>query len=235
LTPKFHFLFFSILATILIFACQSNPFEGPQTETKIPTSKTTQIKPSKNEQKQALLGFIIKKNTNSTARYIVNEQLVKLPAPNNAVGSTKEIKGKIILSENGQISPDHNSYLEVNMLSLKSDSSRRDNYLKSKSLESNIYPTALFQITKINNLPFPTPQNQKLDFELIGILTIRNVSKEVTWNVSSEFDGTKLTGIANTQFNFGFFEIEIPKVFVVVSVKDLIQLEIDFEAIKINQ
>ena len=49
--------------------------------------------------------------------------------------------------------------------------------------------------------------NEKFDFELIGILTIKNISKEVTWNVSSEFDGNKLTGIAKTEFKFNFFKV----------------------------
>ena len=234
MNPKLSFIFLSILS-VLIFSCKSNTYETTQIETKIPASKTTQIKPSKNEQEPTFVESIIKSNENSIARYIVNEQLVKLPAPNDAIGSTKDIKGKIVLSKNGQISPDQNSYFEVNMLSLKSDSRRRDNYLKRNSLESNTYPTASFQITKINNLPFPAPLNQKLDFELIGILTIKNVSKEVTWNVSSEFDGNKLAGVAKTEFKFDFFEIKIPKVFVVVSVKNLIQLEIEFEAVKVDQ
>ena len=233
MSTKFHFLFISIF-TILIFSCSGNPSENTQVDSKISANETEQVKSLENVQQQTPLEFIIKRNQNSTARYIVNEQLVKLPAPNDAMGSTKDIVGKIILSENGQISTDHNSSLEVNMLSLKSDSNRRDDYMKRKSLESNTYPTASFQITKINNLTYPIPENQKLDFELIGTLTIREISKEVSWDVSGKFDGTKLTGLAKTEFKFGFFEIEIPKVFVVVSVKDLIQLEIEFEAIKVD-
>ena len=226
---KLGLIFFTILA-LLIFSCKSNTAETTEIETNIPPSKTT-----KNDAPLTFVEFVIKSNENSIARYVVNEQLVNLPSPNDAIGSTKDVKGKIILSENGQISTEQNSYFEVNMLSLKSDSNRRDNYLKRNSLESNTYPTASFQITKINNLPFPAPLNEKFDFELIGILTIKNISKEVTWNVSSEFDGNKLTGIAKTEFKFNFFEIKIPKVFVVVSVKDLIQLEIEFEALKVDQ
>ena len=234
MNPKLGFIFFTLLA-LLIFSCKSNTAQTTETETNIPPSKTTKIKPSKNNEPLTFVEFVIKSNENSIARYVVNEQLVNLPSPNDAIGSTKDVKGKIILSENGQISTEQNSYFEVNMLSLKSDSNRRDNYLKRNSLESNTYPTASFQITKINNLPFPAPLNEKIDFELIGILTIKNISKEVTWNVSSEFDGNKLTGIAKTEFKFNFFEIKIPKVFVVVSVKDLIQLEIEFEALKVDQ
>ncbi len=220
----------SIIA-IFTIACQTSP--AKKIETPDNSTQNIQVQKSKNTDKKSI-EFVIKKNDNSTARYIVNEQLVKLPSPNDAIGSTKEIEGKIVLSENGQISSDFNSFFDVNMLSLKSDSTRRDNYLKRNSLESNKFPIASFNITKINNLPFPAPTNQNLDFEIVGILTIRDISKEITWDVSGKFDGTKLTGLAKTEFNFGFFEIDIPKVFVVVSVKDLIQLEIEFEAIKVN-
>ena len=220
----------SIIA-IFTIACKTSP--AKKIETTDNSTQNIQVQKSKNTDKKSI-EFVIKKNDNSTARYIVNEQLVKLPSPNDAIGSTKEIEGKIVLSENGQISSDFNSFFDVNMLSLKSDSTRRDNYLKRNSLESNKFPIASFNITKINNLPFPAPTNQNLDFEIVGILTIRDISKEITWDVSGKFDGTKLTGLAKTEFNFGFFEIDIPKVFVVVSVKDLIQLEIEFEAIKVN-
>ncbi len=220
----------SIIA-IFTIACQTSP--AKKIETPDNSTQNIQVQKSKNTDKKSI-EFVIKKNDNSTARYIVNEQLVKLPSPNDAIGSTKEIEGKIVLSENGQISSDFNSFFDVNMLSLKSDSTRRDNYLKRNSLESNKFPIASFNITKINNLPFPAPTNQNLDFEIVGILTIRDISKEITWDVSGKFDGTKLTGLAKTEFNFGFFEIDIPKVFVVISVKDLIQLEIEFEAIKVN-
>ena len=82
---------------------------------------------------------------------------------------------------------------------------------------------------------YPLSFTRPIAYFRIGILTIKNVSKEVTWKVSSEFDGNKLTGVAKTEFKFDFFEIKIPKVFVVVSVKDLIQLEIEFEAVKVDQ
>ena len=77
MNPKLSFIFLSILS-VLIFSCKSNTYETIQIETKIPASKTTQIKPSKNEQEPTFVELIIKSNENSIARYIVNEQLVKL-------------------------------------------------------------------------------------------------------------------------------------------------------------
>ena len=121
-----------------------------------------------------------------TANYRVTEQLARLPSPIQAVGYTNSITGGIYIDSLGN--PDSNSILNIDLSSLKSDESNRDNYLKRNSLETDKFPEAVFEIKDIIGLDTESLMNTgKNDFEmqLVGDLTIHGVTKTKTWNSKS--------------------------------------------------
>ncbi len=161
------------------------------------------------------------------ARYRVREQLAGVDFPNDAVGVTQQVQGVIILDEdNGIVSAE--SRLVVDLRALKSDDRRRDRYLQRSTIDTARYPVAEFVPRDVLGLPAPLPRSGTAQFQLVGDLTIHGVSRPLTWEVSASFTEQVIAGRAATSFQFGHFDMTIPRVFLVLSVDDRIQLEIDF-------
>ena len=78
------------------------------------------------------------------ANYRVTEQLARLSYPIDAVGYTEDITGGIYLDEKGITSPE--SIINIDLSNLQSDESKRDNYLKRNSLETDKFPEVFFHV-----------------------------------------------------------------------------------------
>jgi polyisoprenoid-binding protein YceI len=163
----------------------------------------------------------------SEARYSIREQLAGFNLPNDAVGTTDAIEGSIVLDGQGR-SLAEDSRLTVDLRKLQSDRDRRDNYVRRNTLETERYPTTVFVPTHIRGLPSPLPQSGTASFELIGDLTVRDVTRRVTWEATATFNGPDVNVQAKTAFRFADFGLTIPRVSSVLSVEDNIRLEADF-------
>ncbi len=163
------------------------------------------------------------------ARYLVNEQLARLNSPIDAIGVTEKVEGAIVFGADGAVDSAR-SRIIVDMASLRSDSDRRDGYVRNNTLETGKYPTAELVVKRLTGLPWPLPSSGEASFDIIGDMTIHGVTKELTWRATAQFGEGSVSGQAETNFTFDTFDMDIPRVFVVVSVEDNIRLEIDFEA-----
>lgn len=162
----------------------------------------------------------------SEARFRVREQLANVSLPSDAIGKTREFTGTLVVKSDGTIvSPD--SKFVVDIGTLATDRPQRDNFIKRSVLQTNQYPTAVFVPTQVAGLPSPLPQSGQVSFKLTGDLTIRNVTKPVTWDVTASVQGNQVTGQATTAFKFGDFSLTQPRVPVVLSIEDNIKLELD--------
>ena len=163
------------------------------------------------------------------ARYLIREQLASLDFPNDAIGETGDVSGSIIFDAGGGIvSP--GSKIVVDLRGLRSDSDRRDGYVRNRSLQTDTYPNAEFIIREAAGLPWPLPAQGEASFQLLGDMTVHGVTRPLTWDVAGSFDGNSFTGQAKTNFTFEEFEIDVPRVRVVLSVDNDIRLEVDFTA-----
>jgi polyisoprenoid-binding protein YceI len=63
---------------------------------------------------------------------------------------------------------------------------------------------------------------------MVGDLTVRDVTRPTTWQVSARRQGNDIVGTATTQFTFKDFNMDQPRVPIVLSVADTIKLEYDF-------
>lgn len=163
----------------------------------------------------------------SEARYRVREQLFGRSLPNDAVGTTQAVEGQIVFRPDGTIDPEASRFT-VDLTTLRSDESRRDNYIKQNTLEVAKYPTAEFRPTAATGLPWPLPTSGQATFQLVGDLTVHGVTKPVTWNVQVTFEDARLTGTATTQVTFQDFGMTPPRVPIVLSLEETITLELDF-------
>lgn len=162
----------------------------------------------------------------SEARYRVREQLAGLSFPNDAVGTTNAIEGSIALDAQGRLLTS-DSRFTVDLRMLRSDEARRDNYIRRNTLETDRYSTAVFIPTEVRGLRLPLPQTGTASYELVGDLTVRDVTRRITWEATATINGQDVSVRARTAFRFADFGLRIPRVAVVLSVEDNIRLETD--------
>jgi polyisoprenoid-binding protein YceI len=161
----------------------------------------------------------------SEVRYRVREQLAGLSFPNDAVGATRAVEGVVGIDGQGRVAP--GARLVVDVRTLRSDEGRRDSYVRRNTLETDRYPTVTFVPLEVRGLPPSLPERGTASLELVGDLTIRDVTRRVTWAATATFAGPSLTLSARTAFRFGDFALRVPRVSVVLSVEDEIRLEAD--------
>lgn len=166
----------------------------------------------------------------SEASYAVREQLARLNFPSDAIGKTNAITGSITLNSDGTI--DSSSKFTVDVSTLKSDEAMRDGYVARGILQSNKYPLVTFVPTKVDGFPAVLPTSGNLAFTLTGNLTIRDVTRPVTWQVNGTANNNEATGQAVTTFKFEDFNLPQPRVPVVLSVQDQITLTVSMSIVE---
>jgi len=165
------------------------------------------------------------------ARYRVREQLASLSFPSDAVGVTRDISGSIVIQTDGTVVRDGSMFV-VDLRTLKSDQNRRDNFIQRNTLETSRFPTAEFVPAETLGLPSPLPASGEVTFQLVGDLTVHGVTRPATWDVKAQVvAGQELVGNASTSFNFADFGMTAPRVPVVLSIQEPIQLEFDFHLV----
>jgi polyisoprenoid-binding protein YceI len=166
--------------------------------------------------------------TGTKARYRVQEQLAGISFPSEAVGTTETITGVIIVNPDGSIAPD--SKIVVDLRTLTSDQSLRDNYIQTRTFESAKFPMLEFVAKKAVGLPTPLPAGGQAQagFQLTGDTTLHGVTKETTWNVVATFGAGSVGGRATTTVDFAMFNMTKPTLARLLSVDDKIHLEIEF-------
>ena len=154
--------------------------------------------------------------TGNEARYRVREQLVG-----------KDVTGRILVGPDGKVVRD-SSRIVVQVATLKSDQSRRDRFLRTRTLESEKFPDVSLVPTAIQGLLSPIPAGQSRTFAITGDMTVHGVTRPTTWQVTARADGSAVVGTATTAFTFKDFALDQPRVPIVLSVADTIRLEYDF-------
>jgi polyisoprenoid-binding protein YceI len=165
------------------------------------------------------------------ARFIVREQLAGAELPNDAVGVTSAITGGITLDARGLVDST-GSKISVDLTSLTSDRSRRDSFIKRRTIVTDSFPTAELVITGIKGLPPRLPASGTMTLVLTGNLTIHGVTRPSSWDVIARAEGESITGQAVTRIRFGDFGMTQPRVAIVLSVVDDIRLEYDFHFVR---
>jgi polyisoprenoid-binding protein YceI len=161
----------------------------------------------------------------SEARYRIREQLAGLRFPNDAVGTTRAIEGGIALDADARVVAGQSRFA-IDLRTLTSDQSRRDNYVRRNTLETERYPTAVFVPVEVRGLT-ALPRSGSASFELIGDFTVRALTRRTTWHATATFDGAEVDARARTALRFADLGLQIPRVASVLSVEDDIRLELD--------
>jgi len=161
------------------------------------------------------------------AAYRVQEQFVGINFPNDASGSTEAVTGSLRIAPDGSIDSAQ-SKLSIDLRTLKSDQDMRDNFIRTRTLETDKFPMVEFVPRRIQGVPSPIPANGQAGFQMTGDMTVRGVTAEVTWNGIVTFSAQQLAGRATTNFDFAKFGLTKPAIGRLMSVDDKIILELEF-------
>ena len=174
-------------------------------------------------------GVVARVEDGSAARYLVGEELVRLPAPIVAVGETADVSGAITFGADGVVDSEA-SKVSVGMGGFVSDEDRRDNYVRNRIFDTRQFPDAELVVRETPGLPWPLPESGEASFQIVGDLTIQGVSRSVTWDAAATFSADSVEGSASTTVTFDQFEIAKPALAFIISVEDEIRLEMDIIA-----
>lgn len=228
----------AVLGLVLLGACSSSVVatEAPATTRDAPIAETEA--PATDAPSQAAVepgspptsGIVVLNlvTVETHARFLIGEILAG--SPNTVIGETQEVSGEI------RVDPADPAAVELGLIQIDAASFVTDNSFRNRAINSFIlqtgdYPLVTFEETELAGLPETVAIGDTFDFELVGDLTIRDITRSVTFAVNVTVESsTRLTGSARATINRADFDLTIPSVPQVASVDEQVRLELDFVA-----
>ncbi len=172
----------------------------------------------------------------SSASYVANEDLFQgaldkynLPLGNSTVtGTTNDVNGTLQIDLAAAELGD--SQFTVDLVSLATGQNQRDSWIRDNALESNTYPVALFVPTQIVNPPADYQPGQEATFQLVGDMTIRDITNPLTFDVTATLSGDTIQGFGEAKSNMTDWGFDPPSFAGTLTVKDEFTIRIDFVA-----
>ncbi len=166
----------------------------------------------------------------SEVRFILNEVL--RGSPNQVTGRTNQIAGQIAVDfanpQNSQVGE-----IRIDARSLATDNELRNRAIRGQILQSqqDQFEFISFKPKEISGLPVSVTMGTAFEFQVTGDLTIRDITKSVTFDVNVTPDSkTKIEGTATATVQRGDYNLTIPSVPGVADVDEAVKLEITFVA-----
>lgn len=163
----------------------------------------------------------------SEAMYRARETFVNQPAPADAVGRTNEIDGEIQLESPGGLRG-RIVGMRIDLRTLVSDQTRRDNFIRQNTLQTDQFPYAEFRSTEAAG-PGVVAPGQEAAFQIPGIMTIKGRERPIVWEARATFDGSVIVGTATVRVKLTDFGLEPPRL-AILSVEDEMTWQIDLVA-----
>jgi polyisoprenoid-binding protein YceI len=168
---------------------------------------------------------------NSEVRFIIDEILIG--KPNTVTGVTNQVAGSIMIDmahpEQTQLGT-----IRINVKTLQTDNEFRNRALRGQILQATQpeFEFATFVPKQIEGLPETISIGKAASFQIIGALTIRGITHDVTFDASVTFiKADRIEGTAKTVVSYRDFNINIPDAPGVADVSNDVRLEIDFVAL----
>jgi len=174
----------------------------------------------------------------STAAYLVDEEFLggaldKLgiaAGEYDIVGSTQEVSGQFELDLNARTIGANEFTVQIDTLS--SDQSRRDNWVREQAPAFARFPTATFVATSIENAPSDYTDGEEATFQLSGDLSVRDVTLPITFDVTATLDGDTISGVAIADSLLSDFGINPPNFANTLTVEDPFQIRMELTAVE---
>jgi len=167
---------------------------------------------------------IWKATTKSTLGYRVKEVLGGLDT--EAVGRTDQVTGELVIEASRLMA----ATFSVNVGTITSDSSKRDNQFTGNIMDVSTYPTADFVLTTpidFGSIPLPGVQ---LTATATGDLTLHGVTRSVTFEVTTEYASNVIGVLGSIDITFADYGIANPSnAFVSTGDTGLLEFVLAFE------
>jgi polyisoprenoid-binding protein YceI len=144
------------------------------------------------------------------------------------VGSTDQVAAEILVDFNDP-SASVLGEVVVNARTLATDSSNRTRTVRGAILDTDTFEFITFSPTSIDGLP--TVATDSFTFTVTGDLTIRDVTRSVTFDIDVSGSEERLEGTASALVNRTDFGLVIPNVPFVANVGEDVTLTIEFVAL----
>lgn len=212
------------LTAIPISATDTQPPQLTATLQQAPTDTPAQPPtPTSGPQVFALL------QSESQARFTIEEILSG--QPNTVVGVTNQLAAQLLIdSQNPAAS--QLGIVQVNARTFVTDNESRNRAIRNFILDVADYEFITFNPQELIGLPDSVAVGDSFTFEILGDLTIRHITREVTFSATVTVDSaTRLHGLAAATIQRGDYELTIPQVPRVAGVEESVLLELDFVAV----
>jgi len=163
----------------------------------------------------------------SEAQYRARETFVNQPAPADAVGRTSAIEGELQLDNDGLLRGRVLS-MRIDLRTLTSDQSRRDNFIRQNTLKADQFPYAEFRSTESAG-PAVIRPGEEATFQIPGLMTVKGQERPIVWEAKAKLDGDTIVGTASARVKLTDFGLEPPRL-AILSVEDEMTWQIDIVA-----
>ncbi len=153
----------------------------------------------------------------SEATFTVEEQLVDLPLPNDAVMRTAALSGEVHLD--GRL-----SVVSIDLQTLASDQRFRDSYVRNRMFGE--HPTATFAVPDIGPIPAGLAAGDEVMTQVTGSLYIRGRTFSIEFEIEARDDGDEMFVVGRTTFTWEQLNIPRPTARSVTSIEDDVRVEI---------
>ncbi len=164
----------------------------------------------------------------SQASFSIHEELNG--QPKTVLGTTTEVAGQLAVNAN-DLSQTQVGAIQVGVRSLSTDSGRRNNAIRRFILQTDAFEFVTFTPTSVTGLSGGAQPGQTLTFQIHGDLTIRDVTKPATFDVTAQgVSATQISGTATTIVLRNDYGLQIPSVPNGANVGNEVTLQLDFVA-----
>lgn len=159
--------------------------------------------------------------TSSFAGYRVKEELAGSGA-NTAVGQTQNVSGSLSIDGTTITA----MQVSVDMTTLQSDDSRRDERLHTDGLQADQFPMASFTLTKPIEVGSVPKDGQTIQAVAVGDLTLHGVTRSVEVSIQAQRNGDEIEAIGSVDVALTDYAIEAPTGFLVLSIENTGTIEL---------
>lgn len=164
----------------------------------------------------------------SEARFLIGEH--RLGRETVVVGRTRSLQGGVTVDPDDPLALVFGTF-EVDVSTLATDSRLRDGQIRDNILQTDMAGngTVTFVPTGVEGLDQAVAVGSVLDLRLSGELTIKGVTRTVTFEMRLEVvSASELRGSAWTVVRLEDFGIAVPRVPLVARAQEEVRLELDF-------
>lgn len=159
--------------------------------------------------------YVVSDGTEAT--FTVEEQLVRLPLPNDAVMRTTELSGEVHLDGRPSV-------VNIELQTLESDQAFRDRYVRTRMFGE--HPTGTFTVPDIGPVPEGLVAGEEVMTSVSGSLEMRGETFPIEFEIEARDDGEVLYVLGRTTFTWDQLNIPRPTAPSVASVEDDVRVEI---------